>query len=97
MSSDLIGPAPDYISERLTQSSDPAQTIRELQQQFALRVVPDLDIIYPLWDLTGRSRAELHTACLKTLCDAVVEHIKSSAFELDGFVSCFFFFRLPFF
>ncbi|KAI8090045.1 uncharacterized protein BX664DRAFT_240731, partial [Halteromyces radiatus] len=83
----LIGPADDKIKEILSQQ-DPIDAIRSIQQQYGLDL-NGIDATYPLLDLCGYSRLEIHLAILDQLNKAVITKINSSSFQLEDFYDIF--------
>lgn len=78
----LIGPAEEQIRTLLSQSGDPLEAIRSIQKNYGLDL-PGIEDMYPLLDLCGYSRLEIHTGCLDALNKATVAHIQDPAFQLE--------------
>lgn len=78
----LIGPAEDQIRALLSQSGDPLGAIRAIQHDYGLDL-KGIENMYPLLELCGYSRLEIHGACLNALNKAAVEKIESSSFQLE--------------
>ncbi|ORZ25245.1 cofactor of BRCA1-domain-containing protein [Absidia repens] len=83
----LIGPAEEKIKEFLSQS-DPIEAIRSIQQDYGLDL-DGIDASYPLLDLCGYSRLEIHLAVLEQLNKAVIDKINSPSFQLEDFYDIF--------
>ena len=82
--SELLGTAAaDQIRDRFTQSSNPEEAIRDIQRDYGLDILPGMDAIYMLLDLSGCKRAELHSACLDALNQAAVARIQSPEFGVQ--------------
>lgn len=79
---ELIGPAEEKIRTLLSQSGDPLEAIRAIQKDYGLDLV-GIDNMYPLLDLCGYSRLEIHRACLDALNKATVHHIEQPSFKLE--------------
>ncbi|KAI7900306.1 cofactor of BRCA1-domain-containing protein [Cokeromyces recurvatus] len=84
----LIGPAEEEIRTLLSQSGDPLEAIKAIQKDYGLDL-PDIENIYPLLELCGYSRLEIHKACLDALNKAVVEQIEKPTFQLENFYDLF--------
>ncbi|KAI9472246.1 MAG: cofactor of BRCA1-domain-containing protein [Benjaminiella poitrasii] len=84
----LIGPAEEEIRTLLSQSGDPLEAIKAIQKDYGLDL-PGIDNMYPLLELCGYSRLEIHKACLDALNKAVVEHIEKPTFQLENFYDLF--------
>ncbi|KAI8097883.1 uncharacterized protein B0P05DRAFT_461483 [Gilbertella persicaria] len=84
----LIGPVEEEIRTLLSQSGDPLEAIRAIQRDYGLDLV-GIDDMYPLLDLCGCSRLEIHSACLNALNKAIVEHIEKPSFQLENFYDLF--------
>jgi hypothetical protein len=78
----LIGPAEEQIRTLLSQSGDPLEAIHAIQRDYGLDL-PGIENMYPLLDLCGYSRLEIHTACLDALNKAAVDHIQQPSFKID--------------
>lgn len=78
----LIGPAGDQIRTLLSAASDPLEAIRTIQKDYGLDLA-GIDDMYPLLDLCGYSRLEIHTACLDALNKATVAHIQEPSFGIE--------------
>lgn len=78
----LIGPAEEDIRTLLSQSGDPLEAIRSIQRDYGLDL-PGIENMYPLLDLCGYSRLEIHTACLDALNKATVALIEQRSFQLE--------------
>jgi hypothetical protein len=81
----LIGPAEDQIRNLLSHSGDPVEAIRAIQRDYGLDL-PGIENMYPLLDLCGYSRLEIHTACLDALNKATVAHIQEPTFGIEQYV-----------
>lgn len=79
---ELIGPAEEEIRTLLSQSGDPLEAIRAIQKDYGLDLA-GIDDMYPLLDLCGYSRLEIHGACLDALNKATVHHIEQPTFQLE--------------
>ncbi|KAI8370436.1 uncharacterized protein BYT42DRAFT_502423 [Radiomyces spectabilis] len=84
----LIGPADEEIKGLLSQSGDPLEAIRGIQRDYGLDL-PGIEAIYPLLDLCGYSRREIHAKCLAILHNAVVARIRDPSFALEHFYDIF--------
>ncbi|KAG2195363.1 hypothetical protein INT47_004471 [Mucor saturninus] len=84
----LIGPADEEIRTLLSRSGDPLEAIRSIQRDYGLDL-PGIDDMYPLLDLCGYSRLEIHTACLDALNKATVSLIQKRTFQLEQFEDLF--------
>ncbi|KAI9323386.1 cofactor of BRCA1-domain-containing protein [Dichotomocladium elegans] len=89
MSKILLGPATETIYQQLTGEGDLEKAINDIQKIYGLDIVPSMDSIYPLLDLSGCSRLEIHWACLHALNTAAVEKIKTPEFLLADFERVF--------
>ena len=78
----LIGPAEEQIRTLLSQSGDPLEAIRAIQRNYGLDLA-GINDMYPLLDLCGYSRLEIHTACLNALNEATVAHIQDPSFQQE--------------
>lgn len=78
----LIGPAEEQIRTLLSQSGDPLEAIRAIQKNYGLDL-EGIEDMYPLLDLCGYSRLEIHTACLDALNKATVAHVQDPSFQLE--------------
>lgn len=78
----LIGPAEEQIRVLLSQSGDPLEAIRAIQRDYGLDLA-GIDDMYPLLDICGYSRLEIHTACLDALNKATVAHVQQPSFQLE--------------
>jgi hypothetical protein len=78
----LIGPAVEQIQLLLSQSGEPLEAIRAIQKDYGLDLA-GIEDMYPLLDLCGYSRLEIHRACLDALNKATVAHIESPSFQLE--------------
>ncbi|KAI7851635.1 cofactor of BRCA1-domain-containing protein [Circinella umbellata] len=88
--SELLGTAAAaQIRDRFTQSSSPEEAIRDIQRDYGLDILPGMDAIYMLLDLSGCKRAELHSACLDALNQAAVARIQSPEFGVQEFEQVF--------
>ncbi|KAI8344275.1 cofactor of BRCA1-domain-containing protein [Chlamydoabsidia padenii] len=83
----LIGPADEKIKTLLSQS-DPIEAIRSIQQDYGLDLA-GMEASYPLLDLCGYSRFDIHLAVLNQLNHAVITKIKSPSFQLENFYDIF--------
>ncbi|ORX55586.1 hypothetical protein DM01DRAFT_1334977, partial [Hesseltinella vesiculosa] len=83
----LIGPADEKIKQLLSQA-DPLEVIKTIQRDYGL-AIPSIDATFAMMDLCGYSRYEIHLACLDALNNAVIEKIKSPAFQLEHFYDIF--------
>lgn len=81
----LIGPAEDQIRTLLSQSGDPLEAIRAIQKDYGLDL-SGIENMYPLLELCGYSRLEIHRACLDALNKAAVEKIESNSFQLEKYI-----------
>ncbi|KAI9263158.1 cofactor of BRCA1-domain-containing protein [Phascolomyces articulosus] len=87
---ELLGAgAADQIRDRFTQSSNPEEAIREIQRDYGLNILPGMDAIYKLLDLSDCKRAEVHSACLDALNQAAVARIESPEFGEEEFEQVF--------
>jgi hypothetical protein len=77
----LIGPADEKIKTMLSQS-DPIEAIRSIQQDYGLDLA-GMEASYPLLDLCGYSRLDIHMAVLNQLNHAVITKINSPSFQLE--------------
>ena len=85
---ELLGStAASQIRERFAQSSSPQQAIQDIQREFGLNILPGMDAIYKLLDLSGVKRAEVHEQCLKALNQAAVARIQSEDFDEEEYVT----------
>ncbi|GAA5806260.1 cofactor of BRCA1-domain-containing protein [Helicostylum pulchrum] len=84
----LIGPAEEQIRVLLSQSGDPLEAIRAIQRDYGLDL-PGIEDMYPLLDICGYSRLEIHTACLDALNKATVAHVQLPSFLLEHFHDLF--------
>ncbi|KAI7861575.1 cofactor of BRCA1-domain-containing protein [Spinellus fusiger] len=80
----LIGPAEETIKAHLSQSGDPLEAIRTIQKIYGLDL-PGIEALYPLLDLAGYSRQEVHRHCLDALNKAIMERIENPEFTLEDF------------
>ncbi|KAL0076970.1 hypothetical protein J3Q64DRAFT_1647090 [Phycomyces blakesleeanus] len=80
----LIGPAEETIKAHLSQSGDPLEAIRTIQRIYGLDL-PGIEAMYPLLDLAGYSRHEVHLYCLDALNKAILARIESPDFTLNDF------------
>ncbi|KAI9027163.1 cofactor of BRCA1-domain-containing protein [Phycomyces nitens] len=80
----LIGPAEETIKAHLSQSGDPLEAIRTIQRIYGLNL-PGIEAMYPLLDLAGYSRHEVHLYCLDALNKAILARIDSPDFTLNDF------------
>ncbi|KAK4511142.1 uncharacterized protein ATC70_012354 [Mucor velutinosus] len=85
---ELIGPAEEEIRTLLSQSGDPLEAIRAIQKDYGLDLA-GIDDMYPLLDLCGYSRLEIHGTCLDALNKATVHHIEQPTFQLENFYDLF--------
>ncbi|KAI9308217.1 cofactor of BRCA1-domain-containing protein [Cunninghamella echinulata] len=83
----LIGPADEKIKSLLSQY-DPIDAIRSIQQDYGLDL-DGIDASYPLLDLCGYSRLEIHLACLDALNNSIIEKINKDSFQLEHFYDIF--------
>ncbi|KAG0172363.1 Cofactor of BRCA1 [Apophysomyces sp. BC1034] len=84
----LVGPANEQIKELLSQSGDPLEALLKIQQDYGLNV-PQIQAIFPLLDLCGYTRLDIHLACLEALNNAIISRIKESDFKLEHFYDIF--------
>ncbi|KAI9494828.1 cofactor of BRCA1-domain-containing protein [Zychaea mexicana] len=88
--SELLGAAAaGQIRDRFAQSSSPEEAIRDIQRDYGLNMLPGMEAIYMLLDLSGCKRAEVHSACLEALNRAVVARIQSPEFGEEEFIQVF--------
>ncbi|KAI8147809.1 cofactor of BRCA1-domain-containing protein [Fennellomyces sp. T-0311] len=87
---ELLGSsAASQIRDRFTQSSNPEQIIQDIQRDYGLNLLPGMDAIYQLLDLSGSERAEVHEQCLVALNQAAVSRIHSPDFGEEEFAQVF--------
>ncbi|ORE04595.1 hypothetical protein BCV72DRAFT_12606 [Rhizopus microsporus var. microsporus] len=84
----LIGPAEEEIRTKLSQSREPLEVIKAFQKEYGLDL-PGIEHMYPLLDLCGYSRYEIHKACLEALNKETVRYIESPSFQLENFYDLF--------
>ncbi|KAI8986002.1 cofactor of BRCA1-domain-containing protein [Pilobolus umbonatus] len=84
----LIGPAGEEIRTLLSNSGNPVKAIENIQNTFGLNL-PGIEDMYPLLDLCGYSRFDIHKVCLDALNTETVKYIESPSFQLENFHDLF--------
>lgn len=78
----LLGPATEEIKALLSQSGDPLDALRKIQTDYGLDL-PQIEAIFPLLDLCGYTRLDIHLTCLAALNNAIITRIKDPEFKLE--------------
>ncbi|CDH53519.1 negative elongation factor b [Lichtheimia corymbifera JMRC:FSU:9682] len=84
-----LEPSPDTLQQRIAESPNLEQAINDIQRDYSLSILPGMEAIYPLLDISGCTRLQIHTACLQAINNAAVTRILSPDFGLADFERVF--------
>lgn len=77
-----LEPSPDTLQQCIAESPNLEQAINDIQRDYSLSILPGMEAIYPLLDISGCTRLQIHTACLQAINNAAVTRILSPDFGL---------------